>query len=287
VIDSLNMLPAKGQGKYYTQLVQNIRGPFLLVVILDTANGDARDLFWEFAADSVMRLSQVERNDPRVGSYLLGEFRIAKARWQKHALGSHQVKVFGKVDPNSVHSMPSGRNYHATGHLPPFRKDGGIQLYQSLHRHLSEGQQIKDKAKKLPLTKDGEKETGTIPFDPSSLAELDKEIGGFPRGRCTALVGARGSLKSHLAYLWLLSAASRTHCNDSTQVDPGPALLISLRDDEGEALSRLHDIHKTQEKTHQLVSPDKLIHDCKLRVVHFRPGYIAPDEFLFRLWFHV
>ena len=24
-----------------------------------------------------------------------------------------------------------------------------------------------------------------------------------------------------------------------------------------------------------------------LRIVHFRPGYIVPDEFLFRLWFHI
>lgn len=158
VIDSLNVLPPQDRPDFFRKLVQQITGPFLLVVILDATPDQGADAFWEFAADSVIRLSQSEREDPRVGTYLLGEFRMGKGRWQKHALGSHQIKVFGKIEKDSVHSIPPGRNYHGTGHLPPFRHDGGIQLYQSLHRHLSEGQRVKPTAATTPTP---------IQFDPS------------------------------------------------------------------------------------------------------------------------
>jgi RecA/RadA recombinase len=272
VLDSLNVLPPDDRGKHFLDLVYKLRGPFLMVVILDTATNDIGDPFWAFAVDAVIRLTQTEREDPRVGTYLLGEFLIGKARWQKHALGTHQLKIFGKIEPNSVHAPPNRKNYHGTGHLPPFRKDGGIQLYQSIHRHLSEGQKL------VPGWEDAPVAAATISFDTSSLTSLDPEIGGgFPIGRCTAIVGDRGSLKSHLAYLWLLSATSR--CSE-------PALLLSLRDDEGEALSRLKAIYDVEE-ARGLHAPSDLIDNGLLRVVHFRPGYIAPDEFMFRLWFHV
>jgi hypothetical protein len=209
---------------------------------------------------------------------LLGEFRVGKARWQKHALGSHQVKIFGKIEDDSIHTPPEKKNYHRTGHLPPFRTEGGIQLYQSVHRYLSEGQQ---------LVKNGEPAFAPIEFDSSSLSSLDSEIGGgFPKGRCTALVGDRGSLKSHLAYLWLVSAASRSAKNGNNEE---PVLLLSLRDDEVEAVSRLNDIYQDEKNAGNtgLLAPSELIDRNLLRVVHFRPGYTAPDEFMFRLWFHV
>jgi hypothetical protein len=178
------------------------------------------------------------------------------------------MKIFGKVPPGSVHYRPANPNEAITGRLPPYREDGGIQLYQSLHRHLSEGQRMEPNL--------------DVRFDPTSLDPLDTEIGGgFPKGRCTALVGERGGLKSHFAYLWLLSATSDAHDE--------PALLLSLRDDEAEALSRLDAIHKTESRggARTLQSPRELIANGRLRIVHYRPGYIAPDEFLFRLWFHV
>jgi hypothetical protein len=272
VIDSLNVLRPEDRGKHFLDLVYKLRGPFLLIVILDTAADGVGDPFWTFAVDAVIRLTQSERQDQRLGTYLLGEFRVAKARWQKHALGPHQLKIFGKIDPDSVHASPNRKNYHGTGHLPPFRKDGGIQLYQSIHRHLSEGQKLSAGWESAPVA------AATIDFDSSSLPSLDTEIGGgFPRGRCTAIVGDRGSLKSHLAYLWLLWATS-THGE--------PALLLSLRDDEAEAMSRLRAIFDV-ERNRGLCAPSQLIDNELLRVVHFRPGYIAPDEFMFRLWFHV
>jgi len=273
VLDSLNVLPPAERGKNYLDLINILRGPFLLVVILDTASEETSDPFWSFGADTVIRLSQAEREDPRVGTYLLGEFRVGKARWQKHALGSHQVKIFGKNEKDSVHEPPMRKNYPGTGHLPPFRKEGGIQLYQSVHRYLSDGQ--RKTAKVVPGV------APALEFDLSPLPSLDTVIGGgFPKGRCTALVGDRGALKSHLAYLWLLSAASRSASE--------PALLLSLRDDETEALSRLLAIYATEKpRLPGLLSPIDLIDKGLLRVVHFRPGYIAPDEFMFRLWFHV
>ncbi len=125
---------------------------------------------------------------------------------------------------------------------------------------------------------------------PSPLPTFDTAIGGFPKGRCTALVGERGALKSHLAYLWLLDATSRTShtpCEKSSKAAKESALLVSLRDDEGEALSRLQEIYLAEQTEHNLKSPEELIKNELLRIVHFRPGYIAPDEFLFRIWFHV
>jgi hypothetical protein len=279
VLDSLNVLQPSERGKYYLDLVHKLRGPFLMVVILDTDVEEIGDPFWSFAADTVIRLTQAERDDPRVGTYLLGEFRVGKGRWQKHALGTHQLKIFGKIEDNSIHTPPHRKNYHGTGHLPPFRKDGGIQLYQSVHRHLSDAQRLAKGATRPAVPP-------AIAFDQSPLPTLNtKTGGGFPQGRCTALVGDRGCFKSHLAYLWLLSVASQSARQTTARE---PSLLLSLRDDETEALSRLDAIYaKEKGRPSGLLSPSDLIEKELLRVVHFRPGYIAPDEFMFRLWFHV
>jgi hypothetical protein len=111
--------------------------------------------------------------------------------------------------------------------------------------------------------------------------------GGFPKHRATALVGVRGGMKSHLAYLWLLLGASGAKRN-TLDFDQGSSLLVTLRDDEEEARARLTEIYKAERSRFVgLKEPASLEKDHILRIVHFRPGYIAPDEFLFRLWFHI
>jgi DNA polymerase III delta prime subunit len=77
VLDSLNVLDPDERGNFYLDLVNRLRGPFLMVVVLDSAPGDTGDPFWSFAADTIIRLTQVEREDPRVGTYLVTVHKTA------------------------------------------------------------------------------------------------------------------------------------------------------------------------------------------------------------------
>jgi len=55
---------------------------------------------------------------------------------------------------------------------------------------------------------------------------------GFPKGRCTALIGCRGGHKSHLGYLHILSRLAGKYEKGIAEARKNAALIISLRDDE-------------------------------------------------------
>lgn len=289
VVDSLNILEDREmQGEAFRNLVSSFEGgPLILAVILDT-DVQGRH-FWEYTADMVLKLERINLYaGPARAAYSINTFEICKGRWQQHALGLHQLKVFSRANPDDVHYPPYKKDKDLSiPSLPPYidDHDGGVYVCESLHRQLSK--------------RTGRFGGGTrVTCDPTPLEELNRiiggggeayrEFGGFPNGRCTAMVGVRGAMKSHLAYLWLLKREGQENSEKS--------LLISLRDDEAAAESRLVEIAKSelfyagenpeaearQSIEELLRSPQSL-----LRIVYFRPGYITPDEFLWRLSFHL
>jgi hypothetical protein len=101
------------------------------------------------------------------------------------------------------------------------------------------------------------------------------EVVTFPLGECSALVGDRGTHKSHLAYLVLLSRIVKGKHR---------GLVVSLRD--GETLTRqmMNGI-----LTEQIASrrPGNTVEqyeaDGSLEIMYYPPGYITPEEFFHRL----
>ena len=296
IIDSLNVLPDQAAiEQAFTKLTSDLgpyRGPFLLVLVSDTFPESKGHPAQEYIVDMEIQLEHEEVNDPRVGKYLLRWLRIYKARWQEHGWGRHQVKIISEVKPGSPNypphlreqggRPPSDRKGESVG-TPPYRKrEGGIHINQSVHRHLWEG--VLRQPGGQPLEP-----------DPSPLAALDRVTGGgFPKHHATALVGVRGGMKSHLAYLWLLLGASGASRNpaegerEPVRYESGRSLLVTLRDDAEEARARINEIRGNEcHRFNGLEELDRLEQDHRFRIVHFRPGYITPDEFLFRLWFHI
>ena len=271
VIDSLNILDNKDiQGKALTQLISEFKdGPLILAVILDSSATERH--FWEYTADIILKL---ERIDLHTGlnqvAYNIGTFEIQKARWQKHSFGLHQMKILSKPNEKSRHNPSDKLDKSPNQSYPAYFEDGGICIYQSVHRQLSR-----------KTSRYGTK--AELEWESSTLDDLDKligvgikEEGGFPKARCTAMVGVRGAMKSHLAYSWLLKNAA----DKKKQPDDRLSLLVSLRDDESAAKSRLIKIANYEGVQFEDAAEF-------LRIVYYRPGYITPDEFLFRLWFHL
>lgn len=256
VVDSLNVLNDAMQTKEdaFRKLISEFPShPLIFAVVLDSLDKGKRQS-WEYIADMTLKF---ERTDLHVGpnqvAYNIGTFEVEKGRWQKHAFGCHQMKILQKND----------------GEKSPLQH-GGICICPSLHHHLS-----------LVDTKgDDEK----ICCQSTSVLGLDKLIGGgdnrwagFPEKRCTALVGPRGTMKSHLTYSWLLENAQKT--------PDEKCLLISLRDDEKAASTRLIKIAKSEisEEFASNLESDKEI----IPIAYFKPGYITPGVFLFKLWYYL
>ena len=95
----------------------------------------------------------------------------------------------------------------------PYRKEGGIFIFPSIHYVLS---RYKNES---PSVHHGKVE--------SPVANLNAFLGtGFPRGRCTALIGDRGTHKSHLGYLQVLSGAVEQYREDPGSAGNGGELTI-------------------------------------------------------------
>jgi hypothetical protein len=97
-------------------------------------------------------------------------------------------------------------------------------------------------------------------------------ISGFPKYCCTALVGSRGAMKSHVAYATLIShlEGAKTACG----------VMLSLRDDTMAAVNTLEQIC-----THQGICSSRIrewMSESRLDIVYFAPGYLPPEEFMHR-----
>jgi KaiC/GvpD/RAD55 family RecA-like ATPase len=271
VIDSLNVIAPQARSDLKVEVFEAIqteicsppKNPALVIVILDAARDDEHSTYWEFVSDIVFRFDRRTVKD-----YETRTFRILKMREQKHALGLHQLKIYEgpKLDDG-------GRVILARGDRSPFLKEGGIVVFPSIHWHLSELQRRQTGGLSSPRAL----KTAALPADVEELNRQlsdKKQFAGLPAPGCTALIGPRGSMKSHLAYLFLLDqAVKRKNC-----------LLVSLRDDVDAAQTTLSQIAENQgmPSPHRLIG--SLLKRDRLEIIYNEPGCISPEELFHKIY---
>lgn len=253
VIDSLNTIEAKERGEQIHKLAELIHaGPKLIIIILDSKENNDSHGFWSYICDII-----VEMQPKNLEDYKTRTIEITKTRYQDHVFGEHQLRIFrANEDGDVVHH--------------PYRKEGGIFIFPSIHYFLS-------------VYKRYLRETPDFATNPTGISDLDKMLnGGFPHGRCVGLVGGRGGHKSHLAFRYLL----RNLISEPRH----RGLIISLRDDEHVTRNVLSKIYmeiadrklaECKEEIEALESEDRL------KILHFQPGYITPEEFFHRTLINV
>src|SRR5262249_15918609 len=112
---------------------------------------------------------------------------VIKSRWQEHRWGRHQVKIYAGNPFAGVGGNPIDRRL---GH--PFREEGGIFIFPSIHYYLSAYKRA------APTRQPHFERTPLVNWNKLLSEGDDPETGGLPKGRCTALIGERGGHKSHL-----------------------------------------------------------------------------------------
>jgi KaiC/GvpD/RAD55 family RecA-like ATPase len=281
VIDSLNVMATPETKIKLFEKFQNLisSGAKLVICVLDSP-ADGASEFWEFFCDIVIRL---DRTHPRsmAEGYMLRTIEITKARYQQHAWGPHQLKIErGKGSEQSENETDAEwRERLARAH--PFRTEGGIFIYPSVHYLLS------------TYKRSHPDETPRWVSSPIDVFNQLLE-GGFPQGRCSALLGARGGHKSYLGFMHVLHRVLN---------EDEAGIIVSLRDDTGLTLSSIEQILKdwlNDKSQYWKQSPQRdkweaWYRDLEgrrlttgdlpddLEVMYFPPGNITPEEFVHRL----
>ena len=228
----------------------SINGPKIIVFVLDSSSVERSRQYWEHTSDVVIRLDYYYQE---MSNYLIRYIEIVKARYQSHVWGRHQLKIYSK----------NKKNKDLKPALPhPYREEGGIFIYPSIHLHLSRYK------RKSPETLHG-----SIQMPLKRLNKIlgeDETEGGMPKGRCTAMIGSRGTHKSHLGYYILLNNIKENrNCHHR-------GLIISLRDDVGLAINAMSKFMPKNEVESYIKNDD-------LEILFFPPGYITPEEFYHRI----
>lgn len=253
VIDSLNTLEATGRAELFKRFMYLVdSGPEIILTVLESDNKNNGSSFWEYYSDIVIRLDKEEDS-----GYLIRKIEIKKARYQSHVWGKHQLKIYAKDSKNKT----GGKKVQDH----PYRDEGGIFIYPSIHYYLSVYKHLKPKSTKLDFG---------VPIE--GLNEILKD--GFPRGRCTGFIGMRGGHKSHLGYLSVLSRIIKQETNER-------ALIISLRDDEDMAEKTLEQILNNE--TNFSGKLKSLKDQDKIEILYFPPGYVTPEEFFHRVFMSI
>ncbi len=253
VIDSLNTIETSKRPKIFNRFMNLVNyGPRIILIIVEASSSTGSD-FWNYIADIVIRLDK-----RTISEYLVRTIEIKKARYQSHVWGEHQLKIYPETFPDDMSNQEKRRAH-------PYRKQGGIFIYPSIHYYLSAYKHSKPQAVRRPFK---------MPIP--SLNEIFKE--GFPRGRCTGFMGIRGGHKSHLGYLSILSRVIPVRSNEA-------GLIISLRDDESMARKTLEGILK--QETDYSGTLNDLEENDKIEILYFPPGYVTPEEFFHRVFMSV
>ncbi len=268
-----------------------------MIFLLDSDRNSSQPKFWEYICDSVIRIdSELQSN------YFIRTIEIEKIRYNDHVQG----KQILKIQPG----LKDGKNNPIPAHSHPYRNEGGIFVYPSIHyylsyykKHLSElnKDEDKDKDKSGPTY---------VKLYPDTLNQLisGKQVGLIPEGRCTAFIGKRGGHKSHLGYLFQLH---QMICNLES------SLVISLRDDETMTRSAMKKILSQEESLinkaylqkldgldradafdeaskaskPNLIHAEKIINwfekNGRLEILYYHPGYITPEEFCHRMFMSI
>jgi KaiC/GvpD/RAD55 family RecA-like ATPase len=263
VIDSLNVIGADKKPRFFEDFMARVPSSAKLVIfVLDSVREGGTHPTWEFVCDNVVRTGYRSHHN-----YYTRSIEIVKARYQSHVWGSHQLKIYAKP------SLPTEGIRNRTDQMlrgHPYRTEGGVFIFPSLHYYLS-------LYKRRGAAEEGRHEIPT----PTSLLYIDpgcqglEKIVTFPKGRCTAFVGARGGHKSHLGYVHLLSLIQ----NSKDEA----ALVISLREDEQRSYSTMQGILTNQNGG----NIQKYRSSNQLEVVYYHPGYITPEEFFHRMFLSV
>jgi KaiC/GvpD/RAD55 family RecA-like ATPase len=228
-------------------------GPKILVIVLESDISTPGSNYWEYVADIVIRLDKKNVED-----YMVRNIEIVKARYQSHVWGKHQLKIYNQRLVNKDEELVDLKRRH------PFREQGGIFIYPSIHYYLSVYKRS-NPSKDLPEFE--------VPLQ--SLKTIFHK--GFPRGRCTGFIGTRGGHKSHLGYLSILNKV----VNDLSE----RALIVSLRDDEEMARETLSKILK--QETNYRWELSNLEDEDRIEILYFPPGYVTPEEFFHRIFISV
>jgi hypothetical protein len=279
VIDSLNVIPDdKAKKQWLNEVFKLTRnGPKLVILIMDSGSTSKSMEFWEYTSDIIIRLDHTRPTSPAEG-YLLRTIEIVKARYQHHALGPHQLKLYEPYDisPSENEKGENGRHgepyYERLRRAHPFREQGGVFIYPSVHYLLSTYKRSDPSLEPKLIA-------------PKDLALASMLGGGFPEGRCTALLGTRGGHKSYLGFMHVVDRVISHHeCG----------LIVSLRDDVGITVASINKILDDWSKEKAIPSEAKSrylglrdnwdpdLREC-LEIMYFPPGNITPEEFLHRI----
>lgn len=260
VVDNLNVVEPEKRADFFDQFLKIAsRGTKMVILVLDSGFGRHEHKTWEYICDIVLRVDSTYEDD-----YYIRTIEIIKARYQTHVWGKHQLKIYAKpapIDPGSLDFKTRMRRAH------PYRQEGGIFIYPSIHYYLS-------KYKRRSSTEP--------PKLIDTLPEKLNDIVQFPEGRCTAFIGNRGGHKSHLGYLHLLH---RLMGNKQMEENEG-ALIVSLRDDE-EMTKRtirkilVQEFGVTEQQSNEHLA--RFEQENRLEILYYPPGYITPEEFFHRM----
>lgn len=307
VFDSLNMIeeppnvrnPAEATIKLISASTK------LLIVVLANTKENNDYLNWKIACDNIIHLDYnlLTLDETSMRDYYTRSIEVVKARYQGHKWGKHQMKIYGSFDQEN---KKLGIDDSIMRRSHPYREEGGIFVFPSIHSFLSSYKKIASDSKefKKNASKNLSRDKDSEGFVKTPCTGLNKLIKGFPKGRCTALMGVRGGHKSHLAYLHILEQIISGYL--SKQKDKA-GIIISLRDDE--ELTKDHlvkilmenikigkydehpeyspkgDIKEIEKAAKDLVK--KLQENNLLEILYFSPGYITSDEFFHRMFMSI
>jgi KaiC/GvpD/RAD55 family RecA-like ATPase len=276
VFDNLNMVKPEQRNDFFEKIVKRNYGiTKLIIVVVDSSSRKTYET-WEFACDNILQLdySVIRLDATSLRDYYIRYIEVIKARHQAHVWGKHQMKIYTSYDSVNANDEDSNARMKRAH---PYRAEGGIFIYPSIHFFLST---YKRGGKTLDI------DTVKTP-----CKGLNDVIGGFPVGRCTALMGCRGGHKSHLGYLHILELVVDGHWSGERKE---AGLIISLRDDE--QMTKQHMEKILMEKLKK--APDRhgnnprqllrnILKEDLLEILYFPPGYITPDEFYHRMYMSI
>ena len=260
VIDSLNTVGQDERGELFTKFLR-IRQlvPKLIIIVLDCESIHGNSNFWAYACDIVFHLDRVYPQ-----GYMVRTLEVVKARYQPHVWGVHQLKIYGA---QSTEPSSDQKEVTKLKRAHPYREEGGVFIYPSIHFVLSKYKRLSHADKPDP-----------IPVVPKKLNSMLNK--GLPKWRCTGFVGMRGGHKSHLGYLNLLSRVINVEKDKPIE----RALVVSLRDDEGMARKTMQSILNDELNR---IPVESLENSNLLEILHYPPGYITPEEFFHRMMLSV
>jgi hypothetical protein len=282
VVDSLNVVEHDSQKHYFEQFLAAVsQATKMVIFVLDSsASSPGAHEIWEYVADTVIRLDHHATND-----YYVQTIEIVKSRYQGHILGKHQIKIYhrnsalqgqGAASTREARTLTQQRVDDREGPRRdhPYREEGGIFIYPSIHYYLSTYKRRSTQDPKAADTKLREL---------NAILKGEEDRGGFPQGRCTAFIGPRGGHKSHLGYLHLLHRISKhpepNECREA-------ALVISLREDEKmtrKTMTRI--LHQEFPEEKRSLSDFETTN--QLEILYYHPGYITPEEFFHRMFISI